>query len=82
MHQIIKEPAHTLDTSSLNIELILRSEPNLIIKLGIHWFLLSHFNHQIIHEKFNLEIIYTPLYVRDVRRYENGNAELVRKLMN
>ena len=38
LHQIIKEPAHILDTSSSNIELIFRPQPNLIIKSGIHSF--------------------------------------------
>ena len=36
LHQVIKEPAHILDTFSSCIDLIFTSQPNLIIESGVH----------------------------------------------
>ena len=36
LHQVIKEPTHILGTSSLSIDLIFTSHPNLIIEPGVH----------------------------------------------
>ena len=36
LHQVIKEPIHILDTSSLCIDFIFTSQPNLITEFGVH----------------------------------------------
>ena len=82
LYQVIKEPTHTLDTSSLYIDLIFTSQTNLIIESGVHSSLHSHCHHQIIFAKFNLQVIYPPPYVWDVWRYKDGNTELIRRAVN
>ena len=67
---MIKEPTHILDTSSSCIDLIFRSQPNLIIESGVHSF------------RVNLEIVYSPPYVREVWHYKDGNTKLVRGTSN
>ena len=66
LHQMIKEPTHILDTSSLCIDLIFTSQPNLTIESGVHSSLHSNCHYQIIFAKFHLEIVYPPPYVREV----------------
>ena len=78
LHQVIKEPAHILDTSSSCINLIFTSQPNLITESGVHSSLHSNCHHQIIIAKFNLEIVFPPLYVREVWYYKDANTELIR----
>ena len=36
LHQVIKEPTHTFDTSSLCIDLISTSQPNLMAESRVH----------------------------------------------
>ena len=61
LHQVIKEPAHILDTSSSCIDLIFTSQPNLIIESGVHSSLHSNCHHQMIFAKFNSEIVYPAI---------------------
>ena len=58
LHQVIKEPAHILDTSSSCINLIFTSQPNLITESGVHSSLHSNCHHQIIFAKFNFKVVY------------------------
>ena len=56
LHQIINEPIH----SSSCIDLIFTSQPNLSVKYGTQSSLHPNCHHQIIYNKFNLEVIYPP----------------------
>ena len=82
LHQVIKEPTHILDTSPLCNDLIITSQPNLIIESGVYLSLHSYCYHQIIFAKFNLEIVYPPPYVREVWHYKDANIELIRREIN
>ena len=82
LNQVIKEPTHILDTSPLFNDLIITSQPNLIIESGVYLSLHSHCHHQIIFAKFNLEIVYPPPYVREVWHYKDANIELIRREIN
>ena len=82
MQHVIKEPTHILDTSSSFIDLILTSEPNLITDSGVHSPLYSNCHHQVIFAKFDLEVVYPPLYAREVWHYKNANTELIRRAIN
>ena len=75
---MIKEPAHLLDTSSLRIDLIFTSQPNLITESGIHSSLHSNCHHQIIFAKFNVEAVYPPPYVQEVWHCKDVNTGLIR----
>ena len=66
LQQVVKELRHILDTSSLCIDLIFTSQPNLILESGFHSSVHSNCPHQIIFAKFNLEIVYSPPYVREI----------------
>ena len=55
------------------MELIFSSLPNLIIDSGFHLSLHSNRQYQIVYAKFNLEIIYPPLYLREVWHYKDAN---------
>ena len=61
LHQMINEPTHILESSSLCNDLTLTSQPNLITESGVHPSLHPNSHHQIIFAKFNLEIHYPPL---------------------
>ena len=52
LNQLTQEPTHILNSSSSSIDLILTSQPNLVIKPGIHSSLRSNCHHQIVCAKF------------------------------
>ena len=66
LHRMTNERIHILESSFSCIDLILTSQPNLIIESGVHPSLHPNSHHQIIFAKFNLEIHYPPPYFRDV----------------
>ena len=42
----------------------------------------SNCHYQIIFAKFNLDVIYPPPYVREVRHYKDANTELIKRAIN
>ena len=82
LHQVIKEPTHILHNSSLCIDLIFASQPNLIIESGVHPSLHPNCHHQLIYAKFNLQIYYPPQYYREVWHYNDANTELIRRAVD
>ena len=61
LSQIITE-ANILESSSLCIDLIFTTQPNLVVESGVHPSLHPNCHHQIVFAKFNLQIYYTPPY--------------------
>ena len=61
MKQVITEPTHILENSSLCINLIFFNQPNLITDSGLHPTLHSKCHHQIIYSKLNSKIEYLHL---------------------
>ena len=82
LNQLIQEPTHILNLSSSCIDLILTSQPNLVMETGIHSSLHSNCHHQIVFAKFNLSIFYPPSYERTVWYYERANTELIRRAID
>ena len=82
LHQIINEPTHILENSSSCIELIFTSQPNLSVESGAQPSLHPNCHHQIIYAKFNLEVLYSPPYTREVWHYQDSNADLNRRSIN
>ena len=82
LHQVIKEPAHILDTSSSCINLIFTSQPNLITESGVHSSLHSNCHHQIIFAKFNFKVVYPSPLMRKVWHYKDANTELFKRAIN
>ena len=79
LHQIINEPTHILENSSLCIDLIFTSQPNLS---GTQPSLHPNCHHQIIYVKSNLEVLYPPPYTREVWHYQDSNNDLIRRSIN
>ena len=82
LHQIINEPAHILPNSSSCIDLILTSQPNMVVESGIHSSLHSSCHHQIVFAKFNLKIYYPPPYSREVWHFKEAKTNLIGRALN
>ena len=54
LSQIIKEPTHILSNSASCIDLIITSQPNLVMHSGVHPSLHPNCHHQLIFAKLNL----------------------------
>ena len=76
--QVINEPTHILGSSSSCIDLIFTSKPNLMTESGFHPSLYPNSHHQIIFAKFNLKILFPPLYFRDVGNYQDVTTDFIR----
>ena len=77
LHQLINEPTHLLQNSSSCIDLIFTSQPNIVVKSGVHPSL--HPNCQIIFAEFNLKIYHPPPYLREVWHYKEANTDLIKQ---
>ena len=64
IHQVIKEPTHTLDDFSTCNDLIFTLQSNIIIESGVHPSLHPNCRNLIAYAKFNLQIHFPPLYSR------------------
>ena len=62
LQQIINEPTHILGNSSLCIDLIFTSQPNLVVPSSVHPSLHTNCHHQVVYAKFNLQIYDPPQY--------------------
>ena len=82
LHQEINELTHTLNNSSSCIDLILNSQPNLLIESNVHPSLHPNCHHQIIFAKFNLDIVYLPPYEREIWHYQKVNIDLIKRAIN
>ena len=82
LHQIINEPTHILENSSLCIDLVFTSQPNLSVESGTQATLHPNCYHQIIYAKFNLEVLYQQPYTHEVWHYQDSNVDLIRRSIN
>ena len=78
--QVIKEPTHILDNSKSCLDLILTSQPNMIMDSGVHPSLHSNSQHQIIYAKFDLKVFYP--YGRTVWHFSRANSDHIKKTIN
>ena len=79
LEKIIKEPTHIIGDSSLCIDLIFTTQPNLVMEPGVHSSLHSNCHHHITFAKLNLKIYYPPPYERDVWHYQKANVDQIRQ---
>ena len=82
LSQIINEATHILEASSSCIDLIFRTQPNLVVESGVHPSLHANCHHQLVFVKFNLQIYYPPSYPREVWHYKQANSELIRRAIS
>lgn len=78
-HQLIKELAHTLNETSFCIKLHFTTQPKLVSEFGVHSFLHSNYQQQIIHAKFNLKVYYPPIYKRELWHYKKTNTDKIKQ---
>ena len=71
LHQVFREPTHTLDNASSCIDLIFTSQPNLIAESGVHPSLHRNCHHKTVYVKFNLRSL--ALQRRKYRAYKESN---------
>ena len=74
LQQIINELTHIQGQSVSCINLILSSQPNLVMSSGIHSSLHQNWYHQIIFAKFNLKVQYPPPYKLEAWHFKNTNT--------
>ena len=65
LHQLINKPTKLLQNSSSCVDLIFRSQPNIVVEAGVHPSLHPNCHRQIIFAKFNLKIYY-PIFKRSL----------------
>ena len=82
LQQVILDPTHLLPNSSSRIDLIFSDQPNLVVDSGVDPSLHVKRHHQIIHCKFNLMIVYPPLYERLVWDYKRANTDAIINSIN
>ena len=82
LEQIIKEPTHIIGDSSLCIDLIFTTQPNLVMESGVHSSLHSNCHHHITFAKFNLKIDYPPPYEWEVWHYQKANVGQIRQAIS
>ena len=70
---------HILDSSSTCFDYISRSQPNFVTESGIHPSSHPNCHHQIVYAKFNLQIYFSPPYIREFWHYKNKNIELTKE---
>ena len=82
LHQLINESTHLTGNFSSCIDLIITSQPNLVMESGVYSSLHPNCHHQIVFAKFNLEIFYPPTYEREIWHYSKANTDLIRRSIN
>ena len=82
LQQVILDPTHLLPNSSSRIDHIFSDQPNLVVDIGVDPSLHVKRHHQIIHYKFNLMIVYPPLYERLVWDYKRANTNAIINSIN
>ena len=71
-----------MPNSSSCIDLIFTSQPNMVIKSGIHSSLHLSCHHQIVFPKFNLKICYPKQYSREIWHFKGVKTDLIRRALN
>ena len=78
--QLIKEPTHFQPNKLPScIDLIFVSQPNLVVKSGVHPSLYKSCHHQIIYAEISFEVVLPPSYEREVWHYNRANSHLINR---
>ena len=75
--QLINQPTHIIKDSLSCIDLIFRSNPNLIYSSGVEMSLFEKCYHNIVYGKIDFKIPIPPPYMREVWDYKNASAESI-----
>ena len=66
LEQLIHEPTHITGERSSCIDLIFASQPNLVVESGVQSSLHQNCHPQIVFTRFNLKVVFTSPYEREV----------------
>ena len=70
LQPLITESTHILTDSSLCIDLLFTSQPNLVMESEVHSSLHQNCHHQILYAKVNLKVCFPPPYEREIWHYQ------------
>ena len=76
-NQIIFESAHFPNNSLSCIDLIITSNPSIIVDLGIEKSLCSSSHHNIIYEKINFRVLLPQRHLRTISDYKNADIDSI-----
>ena len=79
MKELISEPTHILQQSSVFIDLIFTNQPNIAMDSGGDSSLHPKCHHQIIYSKLNLKIEYPPTDIRKIWNYNRAETDLINR---
>ena len=79
LQQLINEPTHLTGNSSSCINLIFKSQLNLVMESGVHFSLHSSCRHQIVFAEINLNIFYPPPNKHEVSQFNKTDTNLIRR---
>ena len=82
LHQMINYSIHMSDTCFLSIDLIFRSQLNLVVESGVHSSSNPNYHYQIILAKFNLNVRCSPTYYCQVWHYQETDTERIRRAID
>ena len=77
--QIINQPTQVLNNFYFCMDLLLTSQPNLVMESAIHASLHSNYHHQTVYARFNLNIYYPPSYELKLWHYKKLNFHLIQQ---
>ena len=77
--QLINQPTHITKDSLSCIDLIFRSNPNLIYSSGVEMSLFENCHHNVAYGKTDFKIPIPPPYMREVWDYKNDGAESIER---
>ena len=77
LEQLIYEPTEILSDSSSCVDLILTKQAKLVVYSGTQPSVNPNCHHQIIHRKINLQVEYSPPYVRHAWNYAKANEDAI-----
>ena len=55
------------------------SQSNLVTESGVYSFLDANWHHQITYVKFNLNVVYSPPYGRELWNYKLANYDCIQR---
>ena len=53
----------------------------MVFDSGVHAFLLSNFQQQVIYTKFDLKIIYPPSYEWKMQHFQHANCDHIKRVV-
>ena len=79
LKQLIQEPIQILSNWSSRIDVVFTSQTNLVMESAVHSPLYENCHHQLVYDKFNLNVWYPPPYEREIWHYQYANIDQIKR---